>query len=350
MNLAIIGAGAAGLAAARALRQSRPGLRVTVYEKSRGLGGRAATRRREGYTFDHGAQYFKTPTPALEQLVLQELPADGLLDIGLPVWTFDGAGTIGEGDPQQNNRPKWTYADGLSRLGKLLAEGLEVRREVRVAALRRTEPGQAGAGRWALVDPAGAPVGEADLVLLTPPAPQTAELLARSELDEPARAALLDELGRASYRRCISFALALDRLIARPFCALVNSDRRHPVAWLALEHTKGPQRCPPGHSLLLPQMGPAWSEEHWDEPDELLAPLAAELAGTLLGEELETPLWCDVQRWRYALPNSCADFDALNRHGAPHGLFFAGDYAAGKGRIHRAIQSGWDVAELIRHT
>ena len=44
MKLAIIGAGVAGLAAARALRQRRPDLAITIYEQSRSLGGRVATR------------------------------------------------------------------------------------------------------------------------------------------------------------------------------------------------------------------------------------------------------------------------------------------------------------------
>src|SRR4051794_9257487 len=114
-KLAIIGAGVAGLAAGRALRQRRPDLAITIYGQSRGLGGRAATRRRDGYIFDHGAQNIRTPTPALEQLLTAELPASDLLDIGQPVWTFDRAGVIAAGDPAQNAEPKWTYRDGLSR-------------------------------------------------------------------------------------------------------------------------------------------------------------------------------------------------------------------------------------------
>src|SRR5437868_1068414 len=142
MQLAIIGAGMAGLAAARALRQRQPGLAITIYEKSRGLGGRAATRRRDGFVFDHGAQYMKAPTPELERLLTADLPAADLIDIGQPVWTFDGAGAIAEGDPAQNADPKWTYRDGLSRLGKLMGAGLDIRREVRVASLGRV-------GEWA---------------------------------------------------------------------------------------------------------------------------------------------------------------------------------------------------------
>src|SRR5215212_5671946 len=115
-DLAIIGAGVAGLAAARALRQRRPGLAITICEQNRELGGRLATRRREGYIFDHGAQNLRAPTPELARLLTAELPSDQLCDIGLPVWTFDGAGVLAQGDPAQNAEPKWIYRDGLDRL------------------------------------------------------------------------------------------------------------------------------------------------------------------------------------------------------------------------------------------
>jgi renalase len=371
MHLAIIGAGAAGLAAARALRQRRPDIRITVFEKSRGLGGRAATRRRDGFIFDHGAQFFRTPTPELERLVRHDLPADALRDIGLPVWAFDAAGRIAEGDPSQNAEPAWTYADGISRLGKLLGEGLDVRRETRIAQVEDARPltkdeskpphtralaAPAEAAfddrpssivprRWSLLDTAGQAHGPFDALLLTPPAPQTADLLAASALDEALKAPLLAELRQARYRRCLSLTLAYDRPIARPFYALVNTDRAHPIAWLGLEHAKGPERCPPGHSLLLIQMAPAFSEAHWDAPVESLAPLTAGLAGALLGEDLGAPLWADRQGWRYALPDSGADFETLNANGA--GLYFAGDYTAGQGRVHLAIASGWRAAEWI---
>ena len=60
-HIAIVGAGIAGLAAARRLRAA--GLTCTLFDKSPGLGGRMATRR-EGYLrFDHGAQYFTARGP-----------------------------------------------------------------------------------------------------------------------------------------------------------------------------------------------------------------------------------------------------------------------------------------------
>jgi renalase len=51
-EIAVIGAGVAGLTCARKLHQA--GRRVVVIDKSRGLGGRLATRRLAGTHADHG--------------------------------------------------------------------------------------------------------------------------------------------------------------------------------------------------------------------------------------------------------------------------------------------------------
>ena len=55
-NVAIIGAGITGITVANLLQKK---YNLTVFEKSRGVGGRMATRRAEPYQFNHGAQYFK---------------------------------------------------------------------------------------------------------------------------------------------------------------------------------------------------------------------------------------------------------------------------------------------------
>ena len=101
MQVAIVGAGMAGLAAARAL-QAQQAWEITVYEKSRGFGGRVASRRRDGYIFDHGAQVIKGPSPKVLTLLTEQLDASGLRQLDLPTWTFDGSGTISEGDSAQN--------------------------------------------------------------------------------------------------------------------------------------------------------------------------------------------------------------------------------------------------------
>ena len=65
MRIAVIAAGLSGLTAARTLQDQ--GHRVAVFEKSRGPGGRAATRLINELQFDHGAQYFIARDPAFQR-------------------------------------------------------------------------------------------------------------------------------------------------------------------------------------------------------------------------------------------------------------------------------------------
>ncbi|MBX0329255.1 FAD-dependent oxidoreductase, partial [Oscillochloris sp. ZM17-4] len=193
-------------------------------------------------------------------------------------------------------------------------------------------------------------LGVADRVILTAPAPQSAAILRASELDAGLRDALAAELDRGTYRRCISLTFAYGRRPDLPWYALVNTDRRHPIAWLACEHDK-PGRAPAGQGLLTAQMGHDWSVAHWDAVERgtygqgapLMPPLDAVCAMvTSLAGDLGAPLWANAQRWRYSLPDGRCDGELLNGTGS--GLSFAGDFLTGLGRLHLAIQSGRETA------
>jgi predicted NAD/FAD-dependent oxidoreductase len=92
-------------------------------------------------------------------------------------------------------------------------------------------------------------------------------------------------------------------------------------------------------------MAARWSLERWGDPADVIGPEVAELVSELLGEDLRRPLWWDRQGWRYALPDGRCDFEALNGTGS--GLFFAGDFTTGLGRVHLAVESGRRAAERI---
>lgn len=65
MNVIVIGAGLAGLTAARILK--RAGKQVTVLEKSSVVGGRVRTSVEQGFTIDHGFQVLFTGYPAVQR-------------------------------------------------------------------------------------------------------------------------------------------------------------------------------------------------------------------------------------------------------------------------------------------
>lgn len=338
MKVMIIGAGVAGLAAAQRLRTLKLGLEIVIYEKSRGVGGRVATRRFNGATFDHGAQYVKTPSAPLRELLTKTLGHDLLHNIDLPVWTFDREGKISPGDPKLMSELKWSWEEGNTQLAKELARGLDVRFGQQVTRVERS------GDRWSIW--AGEQdLDHADAVLLTPPAPQTAALIEASNLGGETTTRLTTELGKVQYRPCLTITLGYPRRPRpRPFYALVNTDKQHPVSWMALEHVKEGRKTA-GQGIYILQMAPQWSRDHWDDQPEQLAQEAAQLLTDLLDQPLRSPLWSNRQGWRYALPDGRADAAVLNA--VLPGLYFAGDYTAGQGRVHMAIEEGWGAAAAI---
>jgi len=347
-DVAIIGAGVSGLAAAWRLSQS--GTPSVVFEKSRGLSGRAATRRKNGHHYDHGANFFRLDDPVVANLLQHELSADGLVEIPGDVRTFDAAGSITPGDPAHNAIPKWTYRDGISTLGKqlLAASPLShVTRETHISKIDRHD------GKWRLEDHNGNHLGSWRHLVLTIPPPQCAELLRNSAIESDLTA-FLDGI---PYHPQFSFILGYDHppLRNRDYHALVNSDGSHPLAWLSFEEDK------PGHiagdaSVMVAQMSPAWTTNHYDTPPEKLIDKVVQIISHLLDHHLPHPTWWDSQRWRYAHPvrgdhptasDTGQDTDTLWLGRLARSLHLAGDGLVGKGRIPLAIKTGLEAAERI---
>ena len=341
-SIAIIGAGCSGLAAAHELRDA--GYSVMVFEESDSVGGRAATRKQQGFIYDYGAQYIKKGSSVSVPLITERFRLADLIDIGKPVWVFDRHGHIQEGDPVQNAEPKWNYRSGLNALAKCMAQGLDIRLETRINHLRQNITG------WSLFDDAGRHVGEFERVLIAIPASQAVELIEASEIADAQREDVYALLRKASYNPLISVMLGYRQApLVRLYYALVNTDKAHAISWLAWEHEKAPERVPEGAGLLIAQMAPQYSRDHWVLPtDEIISDVASRVA-TLLDEKLNNPIFTDIYRWRYALPAEKADAQQLNAITLPVGLAFCGDAFVG-GRVHLALEHGVEVARQLIDT
>jgi len=338
-SIAIIGAGCSGLAAAHVLRDA--GHDVVMFEQSGVVGGRAATNKRDGFIYDFGAQYIKgaDPSAVSSQWISGRFCLPDLVDIAKPVWIFEKHGHIQEGDPLQNADPKWNYRGGLNALPRRMAQELDVRLETGIGCLRMN------GDSWSVFDQAGQLVGDFARVLVALPAPRAIALIEASQLSGDLGEKICAVLRIAAYNPLISVALGYQAAPrSRPYYALVNTDKAHPISWLAWEHEKAPERAPAHAGLLIAQMAPRYSRDHWHTPDDELIRDIASLVSSLLDESLTTPIFTDTYRWPYALPARTADADALNALALAHGLAFCGDAFVG-GRVHLAMEHGIEVAK-----
>lgn len=311
-DVAIVGAGLSGVVAARDLAAA--GFRVRVFEKSRGAGGRMATRRGDAGAFDHGAQYLRA-TGADFAREVAALEAQGVL----ARWPVEGGVHVG--------------VSGMSAPVKRLAEGLSrddaIETGFTVAAIEG-EP-----GRRFLRAAEGSVVGPFAAVLVTAPSPQTHALLA------PLDTGIAEGVAEAAYDPTIALMLRFaPGSVAAPFEGAARFD--HPaVAWIADDGAK-PGRAGAGERFVVHATS-AYSRTHLErDPTEIAASLAEE-AGRLLRARAE-PLAAIAHRWRYARVSRTAGEPCLWDRAA--GIGACGDWCLGP-RVEAAYDSGRALAAVV---
>lgn len=314
-RIAVIGAGMAGLACADRLRAG--GLEPVVFDKSRGLGGRLATRRaEEGRTFDHGAQFVTARLPAF-QTFMDNAVANGAAAL------WDPRGT----DDKPTDTPWFVGTPGMNGMVKPMATDLDLRLGAPVTGLVREGSG------WRVQSEASDIAQFFDLVVCTAPAPQTRALA------DP-----LPDITSAMNAVAIAPCWALMLAFAVPFDPGFDVKRLTdgPIALLARTTSK-PGRAGRPECWVL-HAAPDWSRTHLEEDPAAIAGLLLAHLPEAFGVPVPAPDHAVAHRWRYAQTTA-----PLGRPFLPSvdGTFFAGgDWCLGA-RVEAAFESGSAIAETI---
>lgn len=320
-DVAIVGAGIAGLTAARTFVEH--GHEVVVLDKGRGPGGRASSRRRDGFTFDHGAQYF---TVGNEQFRRQ---VEAWLEEGVVTrWTPRMAVIEPEGSRALTRESeRYVGVPGMSALARHLARDLEVRSRIAVKRL------SAGVQGWRIENAAGDTVAQAPVVIVAVPPAQAVPLLATAP-------ELAEHVQRVRMQPCWVLLLGFAQPIPIGFdAAFVNVG---PLSWVA-RNTSKPGR--EGGEAWVLHASATWSEQHLEyDTSKVIELLKAEFARRFSDADLAVAVHAEAHRWRYAQPAEplaapCL-YDAARRIGV------AGDWCGGP-RIEGAFLSGVALADCI---
>ncbi len=324
LRIGVIGAGLAGASAARALHDQ--GHAVVVYEKSRGVGGRMATRRIDAAQWDHGAQYFQARDPRFVR-VADDWLARGLL----AEWRPRIVGRDADPVMPPLVEPRWLV--GVPTMTVLARDALDeitLRCGVRIAGLARINTG------WQLFDEQQALVGEHDVVLLAVPPAQAAPLLAASpDLQQLAQSAAMQPCWSVMLRLAVPLQQAFD-------AARVDGG---PLAWIARDDSK-PGRSASGLHWLL-QASAEWSRAHLETAPETVCALLIDAAANTLGDIGPLVATAVAHRWLYAFADRAV---AGNESGYAwddeQRIGVAGDWLHGA-RIEDAWLSGSALAGAV---
>lgn len=322
-SIAVIGAGIAGAACAASLQ--RAGLDVSLFDKSRGLGGRMATRRvsfgdaGQFLEFDHGAQHITAQQPRFRGVMSRAAAAGVVAPWRQRVHAAWPAATVREG---------FVPVPGMPALCRHLLGDVPVQLGRTVQRLHRT------VGGWQLIAD-GEVAGEFSHVVLAMPPAQAAALLVGHH-DSWAEA--LDSLRMEPCWTLMAATPELDW----PWDAAVPD--RGPLAWVARNDRAPGRSVPAGIATWVAQATPAWSAEHLeDSAESVTRALCAALAQLMPGQQ--TPPWLHavVHRWRYAMPAGGAPDRRDCWWDAEHGLGVCGDFLTGGG-VEAAWRSGDELA------
>lgn len=306
--VAIIGTGIAGLSAAHALRQA--GCAAVLFEKSRGSGGRLASKRTTIGPVDIGAQCFTAAGSDFRHACEQWHEA-GLI----AVWSASAGATGWTGVPRMSSLSRGLLADTAVHFGCRISDILPID------------------GQWQLIDSQGAGHGPFASVILAVPAPQASDLLSSA----PALASLAASV---EMRPIWSVALGFRHPLSTP--AGPGSPASYPLA--RHTHNSGKPDRANAMDVWVLQADRDWSAANLDTPGAEVAAQLQEAFARTLDCQLPPADLTLTHRWLYAEPAQSRSWGALAE--ASMGLYVCGDWCLA-GRVEDAWLSGREAARLL---
>jgi len=332
-----VGGGVAGLRAADELVAA--GCGVVVVEKSRGVGGRMATRRLGDAVLDHGAQFFTVRGDSFGGIVSAAVEAGRVAR-----WTsgFAQAESINaEVVPADDGHPRYRGAGGMTDLPKFLLErlgarGVALRTGARVTAIALD-------GESVRLEIDGAEAIRFAGCVVTAPVPQALDLFAAGGLPAPG---LIDgdarrRLAAVAYDPCFALMLVLDRPSRVPPPGGIQC-ASGPISWLADNHLKGISPVP---ALTVHASG-AFSRERFDDAPDAVSRTLRDLAAPWIGDAAIVEQ--SLQRWKFATPTTVLEAPYVAVANRPP-LVCCGDAFAGP-KVEGAAASGLAAGRWLAET
>jgi renalase len=339
LEIAIVGAGMAGIACAKEL-QSTGQQGIAIFEKSRGVGGRLTTRRMFDTCVDRGTCYI-SPKGAEFRALFDRLIAANIVEN----WT-DTTHTLtanGEMLADSDIYPRYVAPNGMNQIAKYLATDLDIRFGCRAISI------VPDGSLWRLKLEGSEPAEIlARKVILAIPAPQAVDLLVPIADILPGE--FLADLKAVDFYPSIAVAagytptqLAEWETVYPQVKAVTCTD--DPIlAWLGVDSSKRHQPAPAAFVL---QSTAKFAAKYPNPEDTAVASLAMlERASDRFLPWFRAAQWQQPHLWRYAFPKAprVDDFRSID---LPAPLFCAGDWCRGY-KVEDAYLAGLAVANAIR--
>lgn len=321
VSIIVVGAGLSGLYAAK--RLSKHGLDVLIIEKSRGVGGRCATRRIQNISFDHGAQFFTAHNPLLKTMAND--------------WIEKGHTRVWSNYFPSNNRAIKSDSDlyycalnGMNSLPKLISKDLNIKLATTVNSIERVQSG------W-IVKTNNGEEFKAKKIVLSSPLPQSLALLNPNTTNKLIKA--WPELMQVEYESCFTILALLDGVSKVPEPGAIRVQGRV-ISWIS-DNTQ--KFINSSQSSLTIHTNSSFTDKYLEAPHDEIARIVLDEAKEWLGSKVVQ--W-QVHRWKYSKPIGFVGVPCVT-FGEPTDLVLCGDYMQPPCGIEGSVLSGLAAAKAL---
>jgi len=318
-KIAIIGTGIAGMTLAERLSSQYD---VTLFEKSKSVGGRMTHRYHNDFDFDHGAQYFTAKSSAFKFFIKYYYEQGVISPWDARFVDYDEGKLLVS---RKWNEQHWVAQPSMNALVKAMMNNHDIRLNHRVTAVNRVGE------YWKLLFEEGE-VAHFDMVMFAIPAAQCCQLMPRDFAFYP-------KLSEYSMSPCYSLMLGLDN------SPNIDWDVAHIhdpiISWISVNSSK-PGRT--GSVSVVVQSTNDWAQENFELNFNEVQSIMLEKVMNILNVTKLDIAHVDLHRWRYANSPKCNG--PLSYYDECLGLGVCGDWLQ-QGRVEAAFLSASNLSVCL---
>ena len=323
-KIAIIGAGISGLTVAKKLAKLNE---VIVFDKSRGIGGRMATRRVDDYHFDHGAQFFTAKSEEFKELC-QKAKSDGIIE----EWNCNFAeiteNKINKKWQFGNDKAHFVAKPQMNSLCKYIGKDLNILTAKQISSVNFDN------SKWTLKTLENEIFEDFDYLILAIPSHQAVNLI-------PANFKYFDIVENIKMSGCFTLMLGFHEDINLEFDAALVKESN--ISWISVNSSK-PER-PKGFSLVVNSSN-RWADENIEEDLEIIKEKMITSLKEIIDFDSKNINYQNIHRWSYA--NAALRKGDKSLFDKSLNLCICGDYLI-SGRVENAFLSGLDLYKNINN-
>jgi len=321
VKIAIIGAGISGLAMAREL--SKDNIYIDIFEKSRGRGGRAGTKRVDNLNFDLGAQYLNNFDDEF-QTVIEDMKKNNVIEI------WNGKfGNLKEKSIEPIFLEEEIYV-GVPKMGTLVHYLFDRSAISNIFFKTKITNIEIRADKWVLIDSDGKEYENYDYVICSIPAVQAKDIFNKYKN-------VVSKLNEVQYTPIYAIAIMLNTKLDFEYDGLFIENKKRKskaIRWIARNNSK-PGRG--SEEIWVIHTDKKWSVQNLERSNEFILNYVIEEFKEIMNLKELNVNKTYIHLWRYAIVSKFLDENYL---WIPDiNLGFCGDYFSGK-NINSAYMSG----------